>query len=245
MAEVVLSNILKRFPATCRGADGGFTLGPVDLTLPDGKLTVLAGPSGCGKTTLLRLIAGLETPNSGSVSIGGRQMDTVPPHERNVAMVFQDHALYPNMTVRANLAFPLKMRKVPQEEVEVRVRETAESLEIDCLLDRRPHQLSGGQQQRVALGRAIIRRPLVSLLDEPLGQLDIQLREEMQELLVGIQRRLGLTMVHVTHDQVEVAAMADHVVVLHNGSLEQVGTPSELHETPANPFIAKLFSSSP
>lgn len=245
MAEVVLSTILKQFPATGRGADGGFTLGPMDLTMPDGKLTVLAGPSGCGKTTLLRLIAGLEKPNSGSITIGGRRIDSVPPHERNVAMVFQDHALYPHMTVRANLAFPLKMRNVPREEAEVRVLETAESLEVDCLLDRRPHQLSGGQQQRVALGRAIIRRPQVSLLDEPLGHLDIQLREEMQELLVGLQRRLGLTMVHVTHDQAEAAAMADHVVVLHNGRVEQVGTPGELHEAPANPFIAKLFNSSP
>ncbi len=244
MAEVVLSNIQKRFRATGDGHGDDFTLGPVDLTLPDGRLTVLAGPSGCGKTTLLRLIAGLESPCSGSIAIGEREMDAVPPHERNVAMVFQDHALYPHMTVRANLAFPLKMRKVPKKEADVRVRETAESLEIDSLLDRRPHQLSGGQQQRVALGRAIIRRPQVSLLDEPLGHLDMQLREEMQGLLVGLQRRLGLTMVHVTHDQAEAAAMADHVVVLHNGRVEQVGTPGELHEAPANPFVAKLFNSS-
>jgi ABC-type sugar transport system ATPase subunit len=221
MAEVVLSNVLKQFSATGNGCDGGFTLGPLDLTLPDGKLTVLAGPSGCGKTTLLRLIAGLEEPCSGRISIGGRAMDTVPPHRRNVAMVFQDYALYPHMSVRANLAFPLRMRKVARAEVETRVRETAGWLEIDDLLDRRPHQLSGGQQQRVALGRAIIRRPEVSLLDEPLAHLDTQLRAGMRDLLVALQRRLGLTMVHVTHDETEAAAMADRIVVLNAGQIEQ------------------------
>ncbi len=221
MAEVVLSSVLRQFPATGNGRDGGFTLGPLDLTLPDGKLTVLAGPSGCGKTTLLRLIAGLEKPCSGSVSIGRRAMDAVPPHQRNVAMVFQDYALYPHMSVRANLAFPLKMRKVARADVETRVREAAGWLEIDDLLDRRPHQLSGGQQQRVALGRAIIRRPEVSLLDEPLAHLDTQLRAEMRDLLVGLQRRLGLTMVHVTHDPDEAAAMADQIVTLNAGQVVQ------------------------
>jgi len=245
MAAVVLSSVLKRFRASSNGRDGGFTLGPVDLTLPDGKLTVLAGPSGCGKTTLLRLIAGLESPCSGSISIGERVVDAVPPHQRNVAMVFQDHALYPHMTVRANLAFPLKMRKVARTEVDARVREAAGWLEIDDLLDRRPDQLSGGQQQRVALGRAIIRRPEVSLLDEPLAHLDTQLRAGMRELLLGLQRRLGLTMLHVTHDQAEAAAMADQIVVLNQGQVEQVGTAADLYESPSSRFVARFFGSPP
>jgi len=243
MSEVVLSRIVKRFRSTARGPNDDFTLGPLNLNLPDRKLTVLAGPSGCGKTTLLRLIAGLESPNSGAISIGGREMDGIPPHERNVAMVFQDHALYPHMTVRDNLAFPLKMRKVTRDDIETRVHETAEALEIADLLDRRPHELSGGQQQRVALGRAIVRRPAVSLLDEPLAHLDAHLRGEMRKLLVELQRRLGLTMLHVTHDQAEATAMADFVVVLCGGQIEQAGTPRELHETPANERVAAFFSS--
>ena len=243
MAEVVLGNLSKHFRATGRGGDSTFTLGPLDLAVPNGELTVLAGPSGCGKTTLLRLIAGLESPSSGSVSIGGRKMDGVPPHERNVAMVFQDHALYPHMTVRGNLAFPLKMRKVASGEIDGRVRETAEALEIDDLLDRRPNELSGGQQQRVALGRAIVRHPDVSLLDEPLAHLDAHLRVEMRKLLVDLQCRLGLTMLHVTHDQAEATAMADNIVVLYDGHIEQVGKLRDLRETPANERVAVFFSS--
>jgi ABC-type sugar transport system ATPase subunit len=245
MAQVVLSSVQKRFRTSGNGRDRDFTLGPVDLTLPDGKLTVLAGPSGCGKTTLLRLIAGLETPCSGSVSIGGCVADAVPPHQRNVAMVFQDHALYPHMTVRGNLAFPLKMRKVARGEIDHRVQETANSLEIADLLDRRPDQLSGGQQQRVALGRAIIRRPRVSLLDEPLAHLDTQLRAGMRDLLVRLQRQLGLTMLHVTHDQAEATTMADQIVVLNEGRVEQVGAAAELYESPSSPFVAEFFSAPP
>ena len=242
---MVLSNVVKRFRAAGEGRHGSFTLGPVDLVLPDGELTVLAGPSGCGKTTLLRLIAGLETPDSGSVSIGGRTVDGVAPHRRNVAMVFQEHALYPHMTVRANLAFPLKMRKVPKAEIEIRVRETAAWLEIGDLLGRRPDQLSGGQQQRVALGRAIIRQPQVSLLDEPLAHLDTQLRLEMRDMLARLQRRLGLTMLHVTHDQAEAAAMADRIVVLNQGQIEQAGTAADLYEAPSSRFVAGFFGSPP
>lgn len=245
MAEVVLSKVLKRFRATGSTSDVGFVLGPIDLTLPDGKLTVLAGPSGCGKTTLLRLIAGLETPSSGTVAIGGRPMDAVPPHQRNVAMVFQDHALYPHMTVRANLAFPLKMRNVARAEIDERVQETAQSLEIGDFLDRRPDQLSGGQQQRVALGRAIVRRPAISLLDEPLAHLDTHLRGEMRALLVKLQRRFGLTMLHVTHDQAEAAAMADRIAVLHDGKIEQAGTVGDLYQLPSNRFVAGFFGSPP
>lgn len=243
MAEVVLSNVLKRFRATGSSCDVGFTLGPFDFTLSDGKLTVLAGPSGCGKTTLLRLIAGLEKPSSGSMTIGGRPVDAVPPHQRNVAMVFQDHALYPNMTVRGNLAFPLKMRGVAKDVIEERIHETAGSLGIGNLMDRRPYQLSGGQQQRVALGRAIARRPEVLLLDEPLAHLDAQLRAEMRGLLVRLQRRFGLTVLHVTHDQAEATAMADLIAVLHDGRIEQVGTADELYELPSNRFVAGFFGS--
>ena len=243
MAEVVLSKVLKRFRATGSTSSVGFTLGPVDFTLPDGKLTVLAGPSGCGKTTLLRLIAGLEKPNSGSMSIGGRPADALPPHQRNVAMAFQDHALYPHMTVRANLAFPLKMRGVAKDVIEQRVHETGDSLGLGDLMDRRPYQLSGGQQQRVALGRAIARRPEVLLLDEPLAHLDTQLRAEMRGLLVRLQRRFGLTMLHVTHDQAEAAAMADLIAVLHEGRIEQVGTADDLYDSPSNRFVAGFFGS--
>ncbi|NLS92953.1 MAG: ABC transporter ATP-binding protein [Planctomycetaceae bacterium] len=245
MGEVVLSNVIKRFRPTGNGQEGGFTLGPIDLTLPGGKLTVLAGPSGCGKTTLLRLIAGLEAACSGDVAIGGRIVSSVPPHRRNVAMVFQDYALYPHMTVRGNLAFPLRMRGVAKGEIDGRVRETADWLGISDLLDRRPYQLSGGQQQRVALGRAIIRRPEVSLLDEPLAHLDTHLRAEMRELLVGLQRQLGLTMVHVTHDQAEAAAMADQIVVLNQGQVEQVGTATALHDSPSSRFVASFFGLTP
>ncbi len=245
MAEVVLSHISKRFLASDGGCDAGFTLGPIDLAFPDGELTVLTGPSGCGKTTLLRLIAGLETPSAGTVSIGGRVVNRLAPHQRNVAMVFQDHALYPHLTVRANLAFPLKMRRVPRAEIHNRVCQAAEWLEIDKLLDRRPDQLSGGQQQRVALGRAIIRHPEVSLLDEPLAHLDTQLRLEMREMLVGLQRRLRLTLLHVTHDQAEAAAMADRIVVLNQGRIEQVGTAKDLYQAPSSRFVAGFFASPP
>ena len=240
MAEVVLSNVVKRFRASA-GPDGHFTLGALDLKFPDGKLTVLAGPSGCGKTTLLRLIAGLERPDSGTVSIGGQSVDGVAPHRRNVAMVFQDYALYPHMTVRANLAFPLKMRKIPKDEIESRVEETARWLELDSLLDRRPDQLSGGQQQRVALGRAIIRRPQVSLLDEPLAHLDAHLRRDTRQLLKDLQHRLNVTMLHVTHDHAEAVAMADRIVVLNHGQIEQEGTPAEVYDSPASAFVAHFF----
>ncbi|MHB8899414.1 MAG: ABC transporter ATP-binding protein [Thermoguttaceae bacterium] len=241
MAEVVLSHVLKRFRSAGDGRQAEFTLGPIDLCFGEGELSVLAGPSGCGKTTLLRLIAGLETPSSGSISIGGRSVDRLAPHRRSVAMVSQDYALYPHLTVGGNLAFPLKMRQVPVAEIEARVRQAAEWLEIGELLDRRPDQLSGGQQQRVALGRAMVRRPDVSLLDEPLANLDARLRLDMRRMLVGLQRRLRLTMLHVTHDQAEAAAMADRIVVLNEGRVEQVGTPAQLWAAPSTRFVAGFF----
>jgi ABC-type sugar transport system ATPase subunit len=240
MAEVVLTKVERVFPAATRALEQ-FRLGPLDLTLPDGKLTVLVGPSGCGKTTILRLIAGLDRPTGGQISIGGKSVERVPPRHRDVAMVFQDHALYPQMTVFANLAFPLKMRRLPRAEIRARVRQAALWLDLEPLLDRRPAQLSGGQQQRVALGRAIVRRPQVSLLDEPLAHLDAPLRAELRELVGGVQRRLGLAMLYVTHDQSEATAIGDSLVVLNQGRIEQVAPPEEIYEAPANRFVAGFF----
>jgi len=240
MAEVVLTKVERVFPAAPRGLEP-FRLGPLDLKLPDGKLTVLVGPSGCGKTTILRLIAGLDRPTGGQVSIGGRPVGSVPPRDRDVAMVFQEHALYPQMTVFANLAFPLKMRRLPRAEISARVRQAALWLDLESLLERRPAQLSGGQQQRVALGRAIVRRPQVSLLDEPLAHLDAPLRAELRELVGGVQRRLGLAMLYVTHDQSEATAIGDSLVVLSQGRIEQVAPPEQIYEAPANRFVAGFF----
>lgn len=240
MAEVVLTKLERVFPAT-RAAAEPFTLGPLDLTLPDGKLTVLVGPSGCGKTTLLRLIAGLESPTRGEISIGGKSVEGVSPRHRDVAMVFQDHALYPRMTVFDNLAFPLRMRRVPRVEIRARVREAAAWLELEPLLERLPAQLSGGQQQRVALGRAVVRRPQVFLLDEPLAHLDAPLRADLREVLGRVQRRLGLAMLYVTHDQAEATAIGDRLVILNQGRIEQVAAPETIYQSPANRFVAGFF----
>ena len=243
MANVLLKGITKRFAGAGNGDGEQFTLGPLDLMIPDGSFTVLVGPSGCGKTTTLRLIAGLETATSGTIEIGDQPVDHMAPRQRDVAMVFQENALYPHMSVYANLAFPLKMRHRPKPEVDERVREVAGWLEVDALLERRPGQLSGGQQQRVALGRAIVRRPKVSLLDEPMAHLDTPLRADLRDLLADLQRRLGLTIVYVTHDQAEATTLGDQVAVLRKGHLEQVATPEALYKTPANRFVAEFFGS--
>jgi len=210
-----------------------------------GTLNVLLGPSGCGKSTTLRLIAGLETADAGAIRIGGRDVTALPPAERNIAMVFQSYALFPHLCVADNITFGLSVRKVPAADVASRLARVADMLGLTPLLQRKPGQLSGGQQQRVALGRAVIAEAPVCLMDEPLSNLDAQLRAEMRQELRAIQRKLGITMVYVTHDQVEAMSMADRVVLLNGGRIEQNGTPVELYETPANTFVARFIGTPP
>jgi ABC-type sugar transport system ATPase subunit len=210
----------------------------VSLEIATGELVVFVGPSGCGKSTLLRLISGLDRPNSGSVEIDGRDVTRVGAADRGLAMVFQSYALYPHMTVRQNLAFGLENSHLPRKEIAARIAEAARMLEIDALMERRPGQLSGGQRQRVAIGRAIVREPLAFLLDEPLSNLDAELRVSMRAELASLHSRLGTTMIYVTHDQVEAMTLADRIVVLRAGRIEQIGTPLALFNRPANRFVA-------
>jgi ABC-type sugar transport system ATPase subunit len=217
----------------------------VDLDIAPGEFLVLLGPSGCGKSTLLKIIAGLEDPTDGEVYINGGLANYLRPKDRDVAMVFQNYALYPHMTVGTNLGFPLKMRKRPADEVATRVREVATLLELTDQLDRYPDQLSGGQRQRVALGRAIIRQPVAFLMDEPLSNLDALLRVQMRTELLQLHRRVGRTTVYVTHDQVEAMTMADRIVVLRDGVIQQVGTTGEVYGRPANRFVATFVGSPP
>ncbi len=225
------------------GKDHGATrvLGDVSLSVADGELLVLVGPSGCGKSTLLRCIAGLEELTRGAILMDGVDITRAEPRDRDIAMVFQSYALYPHLTVRDNLAFGLKMRKTPKDEIARRVGEAAEMLGLTPLLDRRPAQLSGGQRQRVAMGRAVVRRPRVFLFDEPLSNLDAALRGQMRVELMRLHQRLGATMVYVTHDQVEAMTLADRIAVLNGGAVLQVGAPSELYGRPANLFVAKFI----
>jgi ABC-type sugar transport system ATPase subunit len=216
-------------------------LGDVSLEIADGELLVLVGPSGCGKTTLLRCIAGLEEPTRGEIAIDGRVVNEVPPQERDIAMVFQSYALYPHMTVRDNLGFGLRLRKTPSAELNRLVEEAAEMLEIGPYLSRYPRELSGGQRQRVAMGRAVVRRPKVFLFDEPLSNLDAALRQQMRLELLRLHRRLGATMVYVTHDQVEAMTLASRIAVLRRGELMQIGTPSEIYTRPRSTFVASFF----
>jgi multiple sugar transport system ATP-binding protein len=215
----------------------------IDLDVEPGECVVLLGPSGCGKTTLLRLLAGLESADEGSLYIGDRRVNDVPPAERDVAMVFQNYALYPHFTVFDNVAFPLRARRVPEAEVAPRVAEAARRLELEGLLDRKPAQLSGGQQQRVALARAIVRNPGVYLMDEPLSNLDAQLRVQTRAELKRLQQELGTTTLYVTHDQGEAMTMGSRVVVLKQGGVEQIGSPLELYRRPANRFVAGFLGS--
>ena len=216
---------------------------PLDLTIQDGEFTVFVGPSGCGKSTLLRLIAGLEDITTGSIEIDGKDATNVVPAKRGLAMVFQSYALYPHMTVRKNIAFPLRMAKMDQAEIERRVNAAAEVLNLSAYLDRRPGQLSGGQRQRVAIGRAIVREPAAFLFDEPLSNLDAALRVGMRLEISELHKRLNTTMIYVTHDQVEAMTMADKIVVLQAGVIEQVGSPLELYRTPRNLFVAGFIGS--
>ena len=231
MATVTFENVQKMY--------GDFqAVKDLNLEIGDGEFMVLVGPSGCGKTTSLRMIAGLEEISAGTLRIGDRVVNDVPPKDRDIAMVFQSYALYPHMSVRENLAFGLKLRKVPKAEIERRVNEAAETIQLQKLLDRKPKELSGGQRQRVALARAIVNRPRVLLLDEPLGALDLKLRQEMQIELKWIQREVGITFVYVTHDQEEALTMSDRLAVFNAGKIEQVGPPAEIYEHPQSEFIA-------
>ncbi len=237
MAEIVLDGISKRFP------DGTEAVRELDLTVADGEFFILVGPSGCGKSTILNMIVGLEEPTEGEVRVGGEAVTGLDPKDRNMAMVFQSYAIYPHMTVRENMAFPLKLAKVDGKEIDERVRETAGILELEELLEKRPAALSGGQRQRVAMGRAIVREPAAFLLDEPLSNLDAKLRGQMRTEIARLQRRLGTTTVYVTHDQAEAMTLGDHIAVLRRGRLQQVGTPRELYREPANLFVAGFIGS--
>ncbi len=237
MARVELDGVAKRYP------NGFEAVRRVDVDIADGEFVVLVGPSGCGKTTTLRMVAGLEPISDGELRIDGRVVNDLPPKARDVAMVFQSYALYPHMTVAENMAFGLKLQKVPKAENEERVRSVAERLELTPLLDRKPKQMSGGQRQRVAMGRAIVRRPRVFLFDEPLSNLDAKLRLQMRVELGKLHRALGATSLYVTHDQVEAMTLADRIILLSAGEVQQIGAPLELYERPANVFVATFLGS--
>jgi len=232
-----------RIESLCKSYGETEVLTGVDLGIEDGEYVVLVGPSGCGKSTLLRCIAGLEELSSGDLHIGERHVNDVAPQDRDIAMVFQSYALYPHMSVRENLGFALGIRKVAPAEIEAAVEKAASMLELGSLLDRLPGELSGGQRQRVAMGRAIVRDPSVFLFDEPLSNLDAALRDHMRVELKRLHRRLNATIVHVTHDQVEALTLADRIVVLNAGVVQQVGTPQELYNAPANTFVATFIGS--
>jgi multiple sugar transport system ATP-binding protein len=237
MAEIVLAHVHKSYP------NGATAVHDLNLTIADGEFLILVGPSGCGKTTTLNMIAGLEDISSGELRIGGERMNEKAPKDRDIAMVFQSYALYPHMTVRQNIAFPLTLAKMKKAEIAQKVAETARVLDLTDLLDRKPAQLSGGQRQRVAMGRAIVRHPKAFLMDEPLSNLDAKLRVQMRGEIARLQRRLGATTVYVTHDQTEAMTLGDRVVVMHGGIAQQVGTPQELYERPANLFVAGFIGS--
>jgi multiple sugar transport system ATP-binding protein len=237
MAEIILERVTKRF------ADGTTAVRDISLTIGDGEFFILVGPSGCGKSTLLNMIVGLENLTEGEIKVGGRRLNEVDAKDRNMAMVFQSYAIYPHMTVRENMAFPLRLARVPKSQIAERVKRAAEILELGSLLDRKPASLSGGQRQRVAMGRAMVREPQAFLLDEPLSNLDAKLRVQMRTEIARLQRRLGTTTLYVTHDQTEAMTLGDRIAVLRRGELQQVGTPRELYEQPSNLFVAGFIGS--
>ena len=236
MAEIDFEHVSKRFDDTLAVDD-------FDLRIEDREFMVFVGPSGCGKTTALRMLAGLEEVSEGRIAIDGQEVNDVEPRDRDVAMVFQNYALYPHLTVRQNMAFGLRLRHAPRAEIDERVREAARTLQLDELLDRKPRQLSGGQRQRVAMGRAIVRDPKVFLMDEPLSNLDAKLRVQMRAVVARLQRQLGVTTIYVTHDQVEAMTLGHRVAVMRQGRLQQVAPPQELYARPVNLFVASFIGS--
>jgi sn-glycerol 3-phosphate transport system ATP-binding protein len=239
VATVDLKDVRKVYAGNVEAVKG------VSIAIPDGALCVLVGPSGCGKSTLLRMIAGLETITGGTVSIDGKVVNEIGPAERDIAMVFQNYALYPHMKVYDNMAYGLRNRGTPKDEIDRRVREAAGTLELSHLLERRPRELSGGQRQRVAMGRAIVRKPKVFLFDEPLSNLDAKLRGQMRVEIKNLQRSLGVTSVYVTHDQLEAMTLADTLVVMNAGMVEQAGAPLDIYEKPASTFVASFIGAPP
>ena len=239
MAEVTIDHVTKVYPGNVLAVSDS------SLHIRDKELMVLVGPSGCGKSTMLRMVAGLEEITEGAISIGGRVVNDVPPKDRDIAMVFQNYALYPHMTVYNNMAFGLKLRRYPRAEIDGRVRDAAKLLGIELLLERKPKALSGGQRQRVAVGRAIVRKPAVFLFDEPLSNLDAKLRLEMRAELNKLHRRLETTMIYVTHDQVEAMTLGDRISVMKDGALQQVAPPLEIYDRPANRFVAGFIGTPP
>ena len=237
MAKVTIKNLNKYFE------NGFHAVKDVSFTAEDKEFIVLVGPSGCGKTTILRMIAGLEDISSGEIYIGDTLVNDVPPKDRDIAMVFQNYALYPHMTVFDNMAFALKMRKMPKEEIKIKVSNSAKLLGIESMLKRKPGQLSGGQRQRVALGRAIVRNPKVFLFDEPLSNLDAKLRVAMRAEIVKLHKTIGNTMIYVTHDQVEAMTMADRIAVMKDGVIQQIDSPLKIYNDPANVFVAGFIGS--
>ncbi|MGC3001517.1 ABC transporter ATP-binding protein [Streptomyces sp. G35A] len=237
MAEIILEGVTKRYP------DGSLAVRDVDLDIADGEFVILVGPSGCGKSTTLNMIAGLEDITEGTLRIGGRVVNDLAPKERDVAMVFQSYALYPHMSVRENMGFPLRLAKVDKATIDSKVEEAARVLDLSEFLDRKPAHLSGGQRQRVAMGRAIVRDPKAFLMDEPLSNLDAKLRVQMRTQISRLQRRLGTTTVYVTHDQTEAMTLGDRVVVMRQGLVQQIGTPAQLYDTPRNLFVAGFIGS--
>ncbi|MEU2610521.1 sn-glycerol-3-phosphate ABC transporter ATP-binding protein UgpC [Micromonospora sp. NPDC007271] len=237
MADIVLDKVSKRFP------DGTMAVRDVDLEIADGEFVILVGPSGCGKSTTLNMIAGLEDISSGELRIAGERVNDKAPRDRDIAMVFQSYALYPNMTVRENMAFPLRLAKLDKETINTKVEEAAKVLELTPLLDRKPANLSGGQRQRVAMGRAIVRQPKAFLMDEPLSNLDAKLRVQMRTVVSRLQKQLGTTTVYVTHDQTEAMTLGDRVVIMRGGAVQQVGPPQELYDHPRNLFVAGFIGS--
>ena len=237
MAEIVLDHVVKRYP------DGALAVDDFNLEIADGEFIILVGPSGCGKSTTLNMIAGLEDISSGELRIGGERVNDKAPKDRDIAMVFQSYALYPHMTVRQNIAFPLTLAKMKKDEITKKVDEAAKILDLTDFLDRKPGQLSGGQRQRVAMGRAIVRDPKAFLMDEPLSNLDAKLRVQMRSEIARLQNRLGTTTVYVTHDQTEAMTLGDRVVVMLGGVAQQIGPPEELYNSPANLFVAGFIGS--